>query len=139
MFCGKWSDNLIMKTHYRCLRCTIINKDVSRLRINGKIDIHTQNNQILMTEIYKCPNKKSPPFTWDYFNQKSYHYNLRRKHLLQLHKCRTKTYGLSTAVFKGAVIWKNPPNHFKDPKSLAEFKTLIREWTQFSCTYCICS
>ena len=48
-------------------------------------------------------------------------------------------YGLNTAVFKGAVIRNNLPNHFKEAKSLKEFKTLIREWTQFSCTYSICS
>ena len=52
MFCGKCSNNLIMKTHYRCLRA-IYNTQTKTywdlLRINGKIDIHTQNIQILMT------------------------------------------------------------------------------------------
>ena len=121
MFCGKCSNNLIMKTHYRCLR-PIYNTQTETycdlLRINDKIDIHTQNIQILMTEIYKCLNKISPPFTWDYYNQKSNHYNLRRKHLLKLNKCRTKTYGLNTAVFKGAFIWNNLPNHFKEATSV---------------------
>ena len=109
------------------------------LRINGKIDIHTQNIQILLTEIYNCLNKISPPFTWDYYNQKSIHYNLRRDHLLNLNKCRTKTYGINMAVFKGAVIWNNLPNHFKETKSPTEFQTLTRDWTQFSCICCICS
>ena len=79
------SNNLIMKTHYRCLRA-IYNTQTRTypdlLRINGKINIHTQNIQILMTEIYKCVNKISLPFTWDYYNKKSNHYNLRREHLL---------------------------------------------------------
>ena len=82
-----------------------------------------------MTEIYKCLNKISPPFTWDYYNQKSNHYNLSGKHLLKLNKYRTKTYVLNTAVFERAIIWNNLPNHFKEAKSLAEFKTLICEWT----------
>ena len=59
----------------------------------------------------------SPPFAWDYYNKKNNHCNLRGKHLSKLDKCRTKAYGLNTAVWN---------------------KTLIREWTQISCTCCIC-
>ena len=91
MFYGKCSNKLIMKTHCRCLRA-IYNTQTKTycdlLRINGKIDMHTQNIQILMTEIYKFLNKISPPVTWDYYNQKSNHCNLRRDHLLNLNKCR---------------------------------------------------
>ena len=96
MFCGKCSNNFIMRTHYQCLRVI-------------------------------------------YYKPKSNHYNLRDKYLLKLNKCRTKTYGHNTAVFKGAIVWNNLPNQFMDAKTLAEFKTLIREWTQFSCTCYICS
>ena len=134
MFCGKCSNSLIMKTHYRCLKA-IYNTQTKTYRdllcINGKIDIHTQNIQILIIEIYKCLNKISPPFTWDYHNQKSNHCNLRGKHLFKLNKCRTNTYGLNTAVYKGAIIWNKLPSLFKEAKS--------REWTQFLCTCCICS
>ena len=60
MFCRKCSHNLIMKTHYRCLKA-IYNTQTKTyhdlFHINGKIDIHRQNIQILMTEIYKCLNK----------------------------------------------------------------------------------
>ena len=60
MFFGKCSNNVIMKTHHRCLR-TIFNTERKAYRdllhINDKIDIHTQNFQILMTEIYRCLNK----------------------------------------------------------------------------------
>ena len=48
MFCGKCSYNLTMKNHYRCLKAIY-----STLRINGNIGIHTQNIQILMTDIFK--------------------------------------------------------------------------------------
>ena len=102
------------------------------------LSTRTSNIQILMTKVYKYLNK-SPPFTRDYSNQKSNHYNLRGKHLLKLDKCRTKTYGLNTAVFKGAIIWNKFPNQFQEAKTLPEFKTLIRERTQFSYTCCIYS
>ena len=68
MLCGKGNNNLIMKTQYRCLFTCYLkytNKDVLWLTLNGKIDIYTQNIQILITEIYKCLNKISLPFTWD--------------------------------------------------------------------------
>ena len=74
------------------------------LHIDGKIDIHTRNIQILMTEIYKYLNKINPPFTRNYYNQKRNHYNMRGKHLLKIIKYRTKTFGLKTAVFRGAII-----------------------------------
>ena len=142
IFCGKCSNNFIMKIHYRCLRAFYDTKTKTfrdLLCINGKIDIHTQNIQVLMTEIYICLNEISPPFAWDNYNQKSNYHNLRREHLLKLNKCRTKTCGLNTAVFKSEVVSNKLPNQFKEAKSLTEFKTLIYEWTQFSCTCFICS
>ena len=54
MFCGKCSNNLIMQTHYRRLRA-IYNTQAKTYRylprINGKIDIHRQNIEILMIEM----------------------------------------------------------------------------------------
>ena len=59
MFSGKYSNNLIMKTHYRCL-WAIYNTQTKTyhdlLHINGKNDIHTLNIQILMAGIYSCLN-----------------------------------------------------------------------------------
>ena len=80
-----------------------------------------------MTEIFKCLNKISPSFAWDYYVQKSNHRSLRREYSLKLNKCKTKMYAFNTAVFKGDVIWNNLPNHFKEAKSLTELKTLFRE------------
>ena len=70
-----------MITHYQCLRAicnTQTKTHRNLLHINGKIDIHTQEIQILMTEIYKCPL-----FTWDYYNKKSNHFKLRGKQFIR--------------------------------------------------------
>ena len=142
MFCGKMSDNLIVKPHYRTLWVIYDTQTRSYeelLHLSGKKKIHTQNLQILMIEIYKCLNNISLPFTWDYFKQKNNPYNLRNTKLLELIKCRTKTYWLNTTLFKGALLWNKLPKHFKEPKSLMHFKNKIREWTGRSCTCCICS
>ena len=125
VFCGKMSDNLIVKTHYGTLRAIY--------------DIQTRSyEELLMVEVYKCLNNISPPFTWDYFKQKNNPYNLTNTQLLELSKCRTKTYGLNTTLFKGALLWNKLPNHIKEAKSLIHFKNKIREWVGRSCTCCIC-
>ena len=97
------------------------------LDLSGKKKIHTQNLQILMVEVYKCLNNISPPFTWDYFKPKNNPYNLRNTLLVELSKCRTKTYGLNTALFKGALLWNKLPNYFKEIEFLIHFKNKIPE------------
>ena len=42
-----------------------------------------------------------------------------------LNKCRTKTYRLITALLKGTLFLNKLPDHFKEAKSLAHFKTKI--------------
>ena len=142
MFCSKMSGNFIVKTYYRTLRALCDTQTRSHeelLHLSGKTNIHTQNLQILMVEVYKYLNNISPPFTWGYFQQKNTPYHLRNTQLLELSKCRTKTYGLNTTLFKGSLLWNKLPNHFKEPKSLLHFKNKIQEWTRRSCTCCICS
>ena len=76
MFCGKMSNNLIVKTYYRILRAihdTQTRSYEELLHLSGKKKIHTQNLQILMVEVYKCLSNISLPFTWDYFKQKITH------------------------------------------------------------------
>ena len=101
------SDNRIVKTHNRTHRA-ICNTQTrlyeELLHLDGKKKIHTQNLQILMVEVYKCLNNISPPFTWDYFKQKNTPYHLRNTQLLELNKCRTKTYGLKKTLLKGALL-----------------------------------
>ena len=66
MFCGKMSDNLIVKTHYRTLRaiCDTQTRSYEELlHLILKKKIHTQNLQVLMVEVYKCLNNTSLPFT----------------------------------------------------------------------------
>ena len=142
MFCGKMSDNRIVKTHYRTLRAIYDTQTRSYeelLHLSGKKKIHTQNLQILMIEVYKCLNNISPTFTWDYFKQKNTPYHLRNTQLLELRTCTTKTYGLNSTLFKGTLLWNKLPNHFKEAKSLIHFKNKIQDWTVRSCNCCVCS
>ena len=87
-----------------------------------------------MVEVYKCLNNISSPFTWEYFKRKNNPCNLGNMQLLELSKCRTKTYGLNTTLFKGALLWNKPPNILRKQNPLH-----IREWARRSCTCWICS
>ena len=40
------------------------------------------------------------------FKRKNCPYNLSNTQLLELSKCKTKIYGLNTAMFKGSLLWK---------------------------------
>ena len=71
-----------------------------------------------MAEVCKCLSNINPPITWDYFKQKNNPYNLRNTQLLELSKCRRKTYGLNTTLLKGALLWNKLPNHFKEANPL---------------------
>ena len=84
------------------------------------------------------PQQHKSAFHMGLFKQKNTPYQLTNKQLLQLSKCRTKTYGLNTTLFKGSLLWNKLPNHYKEAKSLIHFKNKIWEWTERSCT-CICS
>ena len=137
MFCDKMSDSLIVKTHYTRLRAiydTQIQSYEELLHLSGKKKIHSQNFQVLMVIVYKCLNNISPPFIWDYFKQKKPPYHLRNTQLLKLSKCRTKTCGSNTTLFKEALLWNELPNHFKEAKHLIHFKNKIRERTGKPCT-----
>ena len=142
MVCGKISDNRIVKSQYRTLGLYMIHKHdhiLLVLHLSGKKKIHMQNLQILMVEVYKYLTNIIPPFTWDYFKQKNNQYNLRNTQLIELSKCRKKTYWLNKTLFKGALLWNKLPNHFKEAKCLMHFKKKIPEWTGRSCACCICS
>ena len=56
----------------------------------------------------------NPFFTWDYFKQENNPYNLRNTELIELSKCRTKTQGLNTTLFKGALLWNKLPKRIND-------------------------
>ena len=62
MFCGKMSDNLIVKTHYRTLRAIYDTQRGSYeelLHLSWIKKIHKQNLQIVMVKVYKYLNNLS--------------------------------------------------------------------------------
>ena len=72
------------------------------------------------------PQQHKSAFHTGYFKQKNTLYHLRNMQLLELSKCRTKTYGLNTTLFKGVLLLNKLPNHSNEAKSIIHFKNKIR-------------
>ena len=103
------SHSVTVKTHCRTLMAIYDTKTRSYgelLILSRKKNILTQNLQILVFEVYKWLNNISPPFTWDYFKQKNNQCNFRNTQLLELRKCRARTYGYYS---KALSCWINCP------------------------------
>ena len=77
-----------------------------------------------MVEVYKCLSNIIQPLAWDQFKQKDNPFHLRNTQLLELSKCRTKTFGLNTTLFKGALLWNKGSNHLRkqNPFYISETK-----------------
>ena len=85
------------------------------LDLSGKKKSHTQNLRLRLSHDGVILSKKKNPC------------NLRNAHLLELSRCRTKTYGFNMILLKGAFLWNKLPNDFKEAKSLMHFKSKIWE------------
>ena len=142
MYGCKSNDTLINKVHHRAL-CAIYSDFSSSfealLTQDTSVSIHVQNLRILLIEICKIVNKKSPCFLWDMFLPKSNAYSLRLGEALSLPSTNTKTFGSNSIAFRGSLLWNNLPNSLKSIKSPEVFKLQIRKWTGQTCTCYICS
>ena len=83
----------------------------------------------MLLKVYEWLNNISPPFAWGCFKQKNNSHNLSNAQLLELSKCRTKTYGLHKALYKRVLFcginhFKPLQNHFNEAKSYIQFKNL---------------
>ena len=137
MFCSKMSDNLIVKTHYRTLRAIYDTQTGSYeelLYLSGKISI-SKISKFWWLKFINASTTKVRLSHRIILSKNNTPYHLGKTQLLELSKCRTKTYGLNN----GALLWNKLSNHFKKAKSLIHLKNKIREWKARSCTCCICS
>ena len=142
MFCNKTANNQINKIHKRCLRLVYQLEDTNfedLLLKDNSWTIHENNIHNLLIEIYKSLNNISPVIMQDFFNLKVIPYSLRNNNLLKLPKTNTLRFGTRALCFKGSLIWNTVPNHYKNIKSLEEFKRQIKTWKPTTCTCKLCS
>ena len=58
-------------------------------------------------------------------HERSTNYNLRGKHILELPKVNTTTYGLKSWRYTAAKIWNALPDQFRTANKIGTFKNLI--------------
>ena len=88
-------------------------------------NVHENNIQTLLIEIYKSTNNLSSPIMKYFFNLKNTRYDLRNKQLLKLPETSTSRYGTQTLCFTGNLISNMVPNKFKNLGSIDDFKKRI--------------
>ena len=103
--------NINFKRHTLNICHKANNKTKALFRIRKFLNL--EQAQVL-AGAYISSNFRYSPLIWmfygkisdnlNYFKQKTNPYNLRNTQLLELNKCRTKTYGLNTTLFKGALL-----------------------------------
>ena len=116
MFCNKTSNNQINKIHKRTLRLVYEMEDANfedLLLKDNSWNVHENNINTLLIEIYKSINNLSPPIMKYFFVLKNTRYDLRSKQLLKLPETSNSRYGTQALSFKGSLIWNMIPNKFK--------------------------
>ena len=97
----------------------------------AKAKVPSLNNKwklLLVTEVFKALNGKSPSYIQNLFQLKSSHYDLRASKLIELPKCLTTTHGINSLTYQGAKLWNGLPEHVKLSKNTSEFVNNVQKY-----------
>ena len=80
----------------------------------------------MATDVYKAIHGyKVPRGIGELLQERSTNYNLRGKHILELPKVNTISYGLKSWRYTAAKIWNTLPDHFRGADKIGTFKNLM--------------
>ena len=80
----------------------------------------------MATGVYKAIHGyKVPRGIGELLYERSTNYNLRGKHILELPKVNTTTYGLKSWRYTAAKIWNALPDQFRAANKIGTFKNLM--------------
>ena len=68
---------------------------------------------------------KVPRGIGELLHERSANYDLRAKHILELPKVNTTTYGLKSWRYTAATIWNTLPDQFRATNNIGTFKNLM--------------
>ena len=134
-------NNKINKLHERALRLVYKNETLTfdeLLDLDNSVTIHQKNLQKLATEMYKVKNHISPIPVQELFTVQIISHDLRNKRCWQVPNARTVYNGLESIRYRGPKVWESLPTTIKESKTLAEFKTKIKQWKDPNCTCRLC-
>ena len=88
--------------------------------------------------MYKAYNDLSPSLLQLIFSKRSTPYDLRNKNPFDSSNVHTVYHGTETLSYRGPKIWALVPDDIKNSKSIAEFKSKIRNWEPKGCKCRLC-
>ena len=141
MFHSRKLNNRINKLHERALQLVYKNPNLNfhDLLIREKsFCIHHRNLQKLAIEMHKVKHNISTILFQELFPRYENSYNLRNNRCWQTSNVRTVGYGTESLLFRAQKTWQLLPESLKNSASLAQFKTLVKNWTPEGCTCRLC-
>ena len=144
MFHGKSTNNKVNRIQKRALMAVYndFHSTFDQLLSKGNHSpIHELNLKFLITKVFQCVNKESPPLLNGFFDTKDNCHNLRIRNLLQLPiNCSTQTYGIHSFSYRGSATWNSLPDNIKESASSSVLKSKLQSTKiKCSCKLCISS
>ena len=133
MFHSRKQNHHINRIHERALRVVYKGHNSSFDEVLEKDNfckIHDRNLQQLVTEIFKVRMNLASEIMKQLFEIVEGPYALRNQLRLKSRKIHSVRYGIETASFVGARVWKSD---LKQCKSLEFFKPKIKNWILENC------
>ena len=95
----------------------------------------------LCVKIYKTINKLNPEFMNNIFKVKENKRLVREQYKLNLEtpKWNQVTFGAKSLKVYGPKVWNSLPFHIKTSENLIQFKSLIKNWNDNSCSCAVCT
>ena len=120
----------INRVHERALRIVYRDKKPTFKEIlekDNSVNVHVENLQVLVTEMYKVQNNCSPEIMNKVFpiNEPIYKYNLRNTSNFAARRIKTVRYGSESLSYLGPRLWNILPNEYKKIQSVKDFKAKI--------------
>ena len=107
----------------------------------GKVKMSVNRLRNLCVEIYKTINKLNPEFMNNIFKVKENKRLVREQYKLNLETPEWNQVTIGTNILKvyGPKVWNSLPFHIKTSENLIQFKSLIKNWNDNSCSCAVCT
>ena len=111
------------------------------LEKSGKVKMSVNTLRNLCVEIYKTINKLNPEFMNNIFKVKENKRLVREQYKLNLETPEWNQVTFVTKILKvyGPKVWNSLPFHIKTSENLIQFKSLIKNWNDNSCSCAVCT
>ena len=117
------------KINERALRFVTRDKSTTYETLLKQLNLLSPFNQrivIMATGVYKAVHGcKVPRGIGELLHERSTNYNLRGKHILELPKVNTTSYGLKSWRYTTAKIWNALPGQFRVANEIGTFRNLM--------------